>query len=124
MSSRSYVLQIILWHQSLKSIHCRTLLIFQNQKNPTDLRVNTWGGGIKKHVIPPCFDIHPPPHPPPPGFTPLLNPLAKRIDATSKFTYLKKNTLTSYGLFTLIYLLFSPKMRISCYLGHLIGVTE
>ena len=44
MSSRSYILQIMLWHQSLKSIHYRTLLIFQNKKNPTDLRVKTWGG--------------------------------------------------------------------------------
>ena len=39
MSSRSYILQIMLWHQSLKSIHYRTLCIFQNKKNPTDLRV-------------------------------------------------------------------------------------
>ena len=31
MSSRSYILQIMLWHQS-------------EQKNPTDLRVKTWGG--------------------------------------------------------------------------------
>ena len=31
MSSRS-ILQIMLWHQSLKSIHYRTLLIFQNKK--------------------------------------------------------------------------------------------
>ena len=44
MSSRSYILQIMLWHQSLKSIHYRTLLIFQNKKK-TDLRVKTWGGG-------------------------------------------------------------------------------
>ena len=72
MSSRSYILQIMLWHQSLKSIHHRTLLIFQNKKT-TDLRVKTWGD--KRHVIPP------PPHvktwggyitPIPPGFTPLV----------------------------------------------------
>ena len=71
MSSRSYILQIMLWRQSLKSIHYRTLLIFQNKK-PTDLRVKTWGD--KRHVIPPCQNMggiyHP--HPPPPGFTPLV----------------------------------------------------
>ena len=65
MSSRSYILQIMLWHQSLKSIHYRTLLIFQNKKKPTDLRVKTWGGD-KRHVIPPMskhggiYDPHPP----------------------------------------------------------------
>ena len=62
MSSRSYILQIMLWHQSLKSIHYRTLLIFQNKKT-TDLRVKTWGGD-KRHVIPPMSkhggDISPP----------------------------------------------------------------
>ena len=42
ISSRSYILQIMLWHQSLKGIHYRTLLIFQNKK--TDLSVKTWGG--------------------------------------------------------------------------------
>ena len=65
MSSRSYILQIMLWHQSLKSIHYRTLLIFLNKKT-TDLRLKTWGGGIKDMLSPPCFDIyHPhPPHPP------------------------------------------------------------
>ena len=54
-------------YQSLKSIHYRTLLIFQNKKNPTDLRVKTWGGGDKRHVIPPMSKhggIHQP-HPPP-----------------------------------------------------------
>ena len=58
---------MMLWHQSLESIHYRTLLIFQNKKT-TDLRVKTWGD--KRHVIP---------HvktwgyttPIPPGFTPL-----------------------------------------------------
>ena len=63
----------MLWHQSLKSINYRTLLIFQNKKT-TDLRVKTWGGGDKRHVIPPCQNmggIHHP-HPPPPGFTTLL----------------------------------------------------
>ena len=70
MSSRSYTLQIMLWHQSLKSIHYRTLLIFQNKKTPTDLRVKTWGGGDKRHVILPMskhgWDISPHPPPPPP----------------------------------------------------------
>ena len=51
MLSPSYILQIRLWHQS-------------EQKNPTDLRVKTWGGGgDKRHVIPPCqnmVDILPP----------------------------------------------------------------
>ena len=51
MSSRSYILQIMLWHQSLKDIHYRTLLIFQNKKT-TDLRVKTWGGGIKDMLSP------------------------------------------------------------------------
>ena len=44
MSSRSYILQIMLWYQSLKTIHYRTLLIFQTKKITTDLRVKTWGG--------------------------------------------------------------------------------
>ena len=50
MSSRSYILQIILWYQSLKCIHYRALLIFQNKKT-TDLRVKTWGG-IKDMLFP------------------------------------------------------------------------
>ena len=50
MSSRGYILQIMLWHQSLKSIHYRILSIFQNKKN--DLRVKTWGG-IKDMLSPP-----------------------------------------------------------------------
>ena len=32
-----------IWHQSLKSIPYRILLIFQTKKT-TDLRVKTWGG--------------------------------------------------------------------------------
>ena len=59
----------MLWDQSLKSIHYRTLLIFQNKKNTTDLRVKTWGGGDKRHVIPPCQNmgvIHHSHLPPPP----------------------------------------------------------
>ena len=53
----------MLWHESLKSIHYSTLLIFQNKKKPTNLRVKTWGD--KRHVIPPMSkhgggDISPP----------------------------------------------------------------
>ena len=55
ISSRSYILQIMLWHQSLKSIHYRTLLIFQNKKKLEGQNM----GGDKRHVIPP-----PPPPPP------------------------------------------------------------
>ena len=55
MSSRSDILQIMLWHQSLKSIHYRTLLIFQTKKT-TDLRVKTWGG-IKDMLSPPCQNM-------------------------------------------------------------------
>ena len=55
MSLRSYILQIMLWHQSLKSIHYRTLLIFQN-KNKQQIGGSKHGGD-KRHVIPP-----PPPH--------------------------------------------------------------
>ena len=54
-----------IWHQSLKSIHYRILLIFQTKKT-TDLRVKTWGG-IKDILSPPCQNmggIHTP-HPPP-----------------------------------------------------------
>ena len=60
----------MLWHQSLKSIHYRTLFIFQNKKpnrferqNMGEIKdmlsphVKTWGGYL--------------PHPPP-GFTPLF----------------------------------------------------
>ena len=55
MSSRSYRLQIMQWHQSLKNIHYKMLLIFQNKKT-TDLRVKTWGG-IKDMLSPPCQNM-------------------------------------------------------------------
>ena len=42
--ARRYILQIMLWHQSLKSI--QNIINFPEQKT-TDLRVQTWGGGIK-----------------------------------------------------------------------------
>ena len=46
MSSRSYILQIMIWHQSLKSIDCETVdsNFPEPKKKPTDLRVKTWGG--------------------------------------------------------------------------------
>ena len=43
MSPRSYITNYAIWHQPLKSIHYRILLIFQTKKT-TDLRVKTWGG--------------------------------------------------------------------------------
>ena len=66
MSSSSYILQIMLLHQSLKIIHYRTILIFQNKKT-TDLRVKY--GGDKRHVPPPphvktCGGYISPPSPP------------------------------------------------------------
>ena len=61
----------MLWHQSLQSIHYRTLLIFLNKKNNRFEGQNM--GGDKRHVIPPMSkhggDISPPS---PPGFTPLV----------------------------------------------------
>ena len=65
MSSRSYILQIMLWHQSLKNIHYKMLLIFQNKKT-TDLRVKIWGGGIKDMLSPPCQNMGGIYHPHPP----------------------------------------------------------
>ena len=41
----------MLWHQSLKSIHYRTLLIFQNKKT-NRFEGQNMGGGDKRHVIP------------------------------------------------------------------------
>ena len=61
----------MLWHQSLKSIHYRILLIFQTKKT-TDLMVKTWGD--KRHVIPPCQNMGGDTYPPSPsGFTPLVS---------------------------------------------------
>ena len=73
MSSRSYILQVMLWHQSHKSIHYRISLIFQNKKNNRFEGQNM--GGNKRHVNPPPLcqnmgvDISPLS---PPGFTPLV----------------------------------------------------
>ena len=72
MSSRSYRLQIMLWHQSLKRIILEHFYCSKT-KNPTDLRVKTWGGGIKDMLSPMLKhggggDTSPIP----PGFTPLL----------------------------------------------------
>ena len=64
MSSRSYILQIMLWHQSLKSIHYRTLLIFQNKKTNRFEGQNM--GGMKDMLSPHVKtwgDISPPPSP-------------------------------------------------------------
>ena len=55
MSSRSYILQIMLWHQSLKSIHYRILLIFQNKKTNRFEGQNM--GGIKDMLSPPCQNM-------------------------------------------------------------------
>ena len=60
----------MLWHQSLKSIHYRTLLIFQSKKK------QIWGskhGWDKRHVIPSMskLPLHVSITPIPPGFTPL-----------------------------------------------------
>ena len=52
MSSSSYILQIMLWHQSLKSIHYRTLFIFQNKKTNRFEAQNM--AGIKDMLSPPC----------------------------------------------------------------------
>ena len=50
MSSCSYILQIKPWHQLLRSIHYRTLLIFQNKKNNRFEGKNM--GGIKDMLSP------------------------------------------------------------------------
>ena len=70
MSSRSYILQTMLLHQSLKSIHYRTLLIFQNKKNNRFEGQNM--GGIKDMLSPPCQNMGGYIPPIPPGFTPLV----------------------------------------------------
>ena len=72
MSSRGIISQIMLWHQSLKSIgYIIEHYKFSRTKKTTDMRLKTWGD--KRHVIPPMSkhggDILPPY---PPGFTPLL----------------------------------------------------
>ena len=54
---------MLLWHQSLKSIHYRTLLIFQNKIKRFEGQNM---GGIKDMLSPPCQNmggIHYP-HPP------------------------------------------------------------
>ena len=63
MSSRSYILQIMLWHQSLKSIHYRTLLIFLNKNNRFEGQNK---GGIKDMISPPCQNMGRIYHPHPP----------------------------------------------------------
>ena len=44
-------------YQSLKSIHYRTLLIFQNQKKPNRFEGKNMGGGIKDMLFPPCQNM-------------------------------------------------------------------
>ena len=46
----------MVWHQSLKSIHYRTLLIFQNKK-PNRFEGQNMGGGIKDMLSPPCQNM-------------------------------------------------------------------
>ena len=70
MSSRSYILQIMIWHQSFKSLHYnRTLLIFQNKK-PNRFEGQNMGE-IKDMLSPPCQNMGGYITPIPPGFTPL-----------------------------------------------------
>ena len=69
MSSRSYILQIMLWHQSIKSLHYRTLLIFQNKENNRFEGQNM--GGIKDMLSPHVKTWEGYITPIPPGFTPL-----------------------------------------------------
>ena len=84
MPSRSYILQIMLWHQSLKSIHYRTLLIFQNKKNNRFEGQNM--GGIKDMLSPPCQNMGGIYHPhPPPGFTPLISMYCCNIYTTKLY---------------------------------------
>ena len=54
----------MLWHQSLKSIHYRTLCIFQNKKNNRFEGQNI--GGIKDMLSPPCQNMGGIYHPHPP----------------------------------------------------------
>ena len=70
MSARSYILQIMIWHQSLKSRHYRTLLIFQNKKKTNRFKGQNMGG-IKDMLSPPCQNKGGYITPIPPGFTPL-----------------------------------------------------
>ena len=68
MSSRSYILQIMLWHQSLKSIH-RTLLVFQNKK-PNRFEGQNMGG-IKEMLSPLCQNMG--------GIKDMLSPLCQNM---------------------------------------------
>ena len=61
----------MLWHQSLKGIHYRTLLIFQNKKTNKFEGQNM--GGIKDMLSPSCQNMGGYITPIPPGFTPLLS---------------------------------------------------
>ena len=65
MSWHSYILRIMLWHQSLKNIHYRTLLIFLNKKKQ-QIWGSKHGGGIKDMLSPPCQNMGGIYHPHPP----------------------------------------------------------
>ena len=69
----------MLRHQSLKSIHYRTLLISQNKKT-TDLRVKTWGG-IKDMLSPhvKTWGGYITPTPPPQDLRPCYNAITSKI---------------------------------------------
>ena len=67
------------------------------KKNPTDLRVNTWGGGIKT-CYPPMSkhgEIHPPPHPPLSGIYTLAEPPSKAYRC-DKQIYISEKKLPSH----------------------------
>ena len=67
MSSRSYILQIMIWHQSLKSIDCETVdSNFPEQKKNNRFESQNMGGIKDMLSPPPCqnmkgiFHPHPP----------------------------------------------------------------
>ena len=52
MSSRGYISQIMLWHQSLKSIHYKFSRTKKNRYEAQNM-----GGGIKDMLSPPCQNM-------------------------------------------------------------------
>ena len=69
----------MLWHQSLKSIHYRTLLIFQNKKNNRFEGQNM--GGIKDMLSPPpCQNMG--------GY---ITPIPPRIYALGYYSHMYNN---------------------------------
>ena len=73
----------MLWHQSLKNIHYRTLLIFLNKKN-NRFEGQNMGGGIKDMLSPPCQNMGGYITPIPPGFTPLLDSKRDALSSNRK----------------------------------------